>query len=414
MATPTNEPTITMETCGDVSDNPTMETISVLSDVPIVSKSLPTGAVSANFKVTPGFGGITENAKVNIDMLYLRQIMTGWEANQSDVINPNTVTGLGKTVVNNWGIYDGPGSKAKLVAKTHGMHTFAGKWSNWFTLVFVVDRFEASTLQVMGANDEDEADNDWAIVGGTGEFTMARGIIQRRVYSVTDSTLTHALTIEFFCRMKEVVPSPTKRGTVGGNRGTLPYILGGHGRSAGGAALDAAVGTREATLRSMRQQGGGSRAWRRRRKWEAWLRGRRVGRAGVFPTTQKRPVTALQGLAVARPARTFWISPDPVENCAQAVDLEGRPPEFGARRLVGAAWLRVNHQVKVTLDHRVLKLVDLVKCSCVLTSAPLMVLAMELALALGKMVNEKLPNLLTRLRRQRGFCVSTLQGAVRQ
>ena len=70
--------------------------------------------------------------------------------------------------------------------------------------IYCACRFEASTLQVMGANDEHEADNDWAIVGGTGEFAMARGIIRRRVYSITNSTLTHALTIEFFCRMKEV------------------------------------------------------------------------------------------------------------------------------------------------------------------------------------------------------------------
>jgi hypothetical protein len=138
MATPTDDPT--METCGDVSD-PSMETIGVLSDVPMVSKSLAIGVVSAHFKVTRGFGGIVENAKVNVDRLYLRQIMTGWDANQSDVIVPNAVTGLGKTAVNNWGIYDSAGSKAKLVAKTHGMHTFAGKWSNWFTLVFVAERY---------------------------------------------------------------------------------------------------------------------------------------------------------------------------------------------------------------------------------------------------------------------------------
>ena len=57
------------------------------------------------------------------------------------MIEPNAVTGLGKTAVNNWGVYDGAGSKAKLVAKTHGMHTLAGKWSNWFTLVFVDERY---------------------------------------------------------------------------------------------------------------------------------------------------------------------------------------------------------------------------------------------------------------------------------
>jgi hypothetical protein len=64
-------------------------------------------------------------------------------------------------------------------------------------------RFEGSTLQVMGAND-DEEENDWAVVGGTGEFEMARGIISRRVYRTTTTSLTQELTIEFFCRMKVI------------------------------------------------------------------------------------------------------------------------------------------------------------------------------------------------------------------
>ena len=61
-------------------------------------------------------------------------------------------------------------------------------------------RFKGSTLQVMGANDENE-ENEWAIVGGTGEFSMARGIISRRVYSFIFTQLTQELNIEFFCRM---------------------------------------------------------------------------------------------------------------------------------------------------------------------------------------------------------------------
>ena len=64
-------------------------------------------------------------------------------------------------------------------------------------------RFKGSTLQVMGANDENE-DNEWAIVGGTGEFAMARGIINRRLYRYIYPQLTQELIIEFFCRMKKV------------------------------------------------------------------------------------------------------------------------------------------------------------------------------------------------------------------
>ncbi|OQU88821.1 hypothetical protein SORBI_3002G100832 [Sorghum bicolor] len=204
--TPTDDPT--METSGVVvSDVPTMETSGDVSDVPAMATRV---VVSASFKITRGLGGLMENAKVNVGKLYLRQIYSGWDANQSDVIQPHPETGLGKTGVSNWAIYDGASSKAKLVAKGQGMYTQAGNWNQWFTLVFEVERFEGSTLQVMGASIEDE-ENDWAIVGGTGEFEMARGIIKRR----------SALSLEFFCRMKEVVPAPTKKGPWGGNGGSL-------------------------------------------------------------------------------------------------------------------------------------------------------------------------------------------------
>uniref|UniRef100_A0A453QHS4 Dirigent protein n=1 Tax=Aegilops tauschii subsp. strangulata TaxID=200361 RepID=A0A453QHS4_AEGTS len=220
--TPTDGPT--MEISCDGSSEPTM-------DVPMVHRSCPPRGsdVSTDFKVTCDFGGTVENAKVNVGNLYLRQIFAGCNTNQSDVIQPNAATGLGKTVVNNWGIYDGTCSEAKLVAQTHGMHTLAGKWSNWFTLVFVVGRFKGSTLQVMGANDDCE-ESEWAIVGGTGEFTMARGIINRRVHSVIGNTTTQELTIEFFCRMKEVIPAPIKQGPWGGMTGGSLHEMGGKSR----------------------------------------------------------------------------------------------------------------------------------------------------------------------------------------
>jgi hypothetical protein len=120
------------------TDDPTMETSGVVSDVPMVSRSFPIGVVSANFKVTRGFAGTAENTKVNVGKLYLRQIFGGPGANQSDVIRRE---GLGKTVVSNWGIYDGAGPKAKLVANTHGMQTYAGNWYQWFTIVFKVERY---------------------------------------------------------------------------------------------------------------------------------------------------------------------------------------------------------------------------------------------------------------------------------
>lgn len=119
MATPTDGPT--METSCVVSSEPTMETSGiVVSDVPMVHRSFPRGGgVSTNFKVTCGFGGIVENAKVNVGKLYLRQIFAGCNANQSDVIEPNAVTGLGKTGVNNWGIDHLSNSESWQLAALH-------------------------------------------------------------------------------------------------------------------------------------------------------------------------------------------------------------------------------------------------------------------------------------------------------
>lgn len=83
-----------------------------------------------NFEITRNPGAFVENAKVNVGKLYLRQIMAGSAVNQSDVILPNAVTGLGKTGVSNWAIYDGAGSQANLVANGQGMYTYAGNWTN--------------------------------------------------------------------------------------------------------------------------------------------------------------------------------------------------------------------------------------------------------------------------------------------
>jgi hypothetical protein len=94
-------------------------------------------AVSDIFKVTRILGGVVENAQV-IGKLYLRQI-TG--TNQSYVIEPNAVTGLGEIGVNNWAIYDGTGSQANLVANGQGMYTYTVNWNQSFTLVFKVERY---------------------------------------------------------------------------------------------------------------------------------------------------------------------------------------------------------------------------------------------------------------------------------
>ena len=57
-------------------------------------------------------------------------------------------------------------------------------------------RFRGSTLQVMGISVED---GEWAIVGGTGQFTMARGVIYKRMHKRRNDGNIIELTIQGYC-----------------------------------------------------------------------------------------------------------------------------------------------------------------------------------------------------------------------
>jgi hypothetical protein len=46
------------------------------------------------------------------------------------------------------------------------------------------------------------SDSEWAIVGGTGVFAMARGIIERKFYQQINGGEIQELTISGFCRGK--------------------------------------------------------------------------------------------------------------------------------------------------------------------------------------------------------------------
>jgi len=176
-------------------------------------------ATPSNFKITPFGGGLLENVEFEFQRLYLHHVFSGPRATQANIVEPDVTTGWGRTVVNNWPIYDGIGPDAKLVGRAQGLHIDAGNWHNCFTLRFEIARFKESTLQVTGGSVEKQG--EWAIVGGTGDFAMACGIVKRKVHGVLNGGEGEILelTIHGFCRM-ESLPQLTKSGPWGGNGGS--------------------------------------------------------------------------------------------------------------------------------------------------------------------------------------------------
>lgn len=100
-------------------------------------------------------------------------------ANQTVIVDPKLPACFGALAANDWTIYDGTCTNANLVAHAQGLHIGAGmtkeNWFICFNMVFVDQRFMGSSFKVMG--DFRGNEGEWAIVGGTGEFAYAQGVI---------------------------------------------------------------------------------------------------------------------------------------------------------------------------------------------------------------------------------------------
>ncbi|KAJ1697026.1 hypothetical protein LUZ63_005538 [Rhynchospora breviuscula] len=89
---------------------------------------------------------------------------------------------FGTIVVNDWAAYDSLDSNKKLIARVQGTHTHAesnkhGNYFDNFRITFIDGSFKGSTLQVRGDHILKPA--EWAIVGGSGEFTFAQGMVNK-------------------------------------------------------------------------------------------------------------------------------------------------------------------------------------------------------------------------------------------
>ncbi|RLN05200.1 uncharacterized protein C2845_PM13G06930 [Panicum miliaceum] len=116
------------------------------------------------------------------------------------------------TFVINWLIQDGPGAAANTICRAEGLTVLANPakplWATVMDLVFEGGRLTGSTIKVMGllGGMNDAPVGQWSVMGGTGELTMARGIINYRLIQ-EGATRTFEICIYVYYTPKETIPA---------------------------------------------------------------------------------------------------------------------------------------------------------------------------------------------------------------
>ncbi|CAL5011125.1 unnamed protein product [Urochloa decumbens] len=116
---------------------------------------------------------------------YLHQFRarTDPKSNEDFIVSGTNAAGFGTTIVHDWSLTTGPNATDTIVGHAQGFHMQAAQTSTiWYTTHNIIfqDRFAGSTLQVMGIIDGAELTangGEWSIIGGTGKFVKASGIV---------------------------------------------------------------------------------------------------------------------------------------------------------------------------------------------------------------------------------------------
>ncbi|CAM0908343.1 unnamed protein product [Alopecurus aequalis] len=110
--------------------------------------------------------------------LYLKRGSAEPNTDQKTILKSKHPLGFGMLLATDWPIYDGRNPRSNLVARLQGLHAETGKvdegWHASVTVVFEGQCYKGSTLHLMGTS---IGSDEWAIVGGTGEFTLAQGVM---------------------------------------------------------------------------------------------------------------------------------------------------------------------------------------------------------------------------------------------
>ncbi|CAM0958501.1 unnamed protein product [Alopecurus aequalis] len=164
--------------------------------------------------------------KEHIFHLYMDQHVQGTPGgNQIESVKGPAPSGFGEIATVDWSVRDGRAPDANIVARAEGTAILADMTSqNWlmcYTLLFSDERFKGSSLECIGTHVAAK-DGQYAVVGGTGEFVGANGVVNVKILEFLPETtgVIRELNIRVSC---PCVPNPTpvtKIGPWGGNGGT--------------------------------------------------------------------------------------------------------------------------------------------------------------------------------------------------
>ncbi|KAL5224485.1 hypothetical protein ABZP36_011124 [Zizania latifolia] len=137
---------------------------------------------------------------------YLHQFRAGpnHPNRNEEFVTTGGPSGLGAGLIHDWSLTTGVDANANIVGRAQGWHIVAslGSPTNWYisqNIVFQGSSFSGSTLQVMGIiQGSEDGVGEWSILGGTGEFTNARGNIKYRVIKREDVEWIRELDIQVF------------------------------------------------------------------------------------------------------------------------------------------------------------------------------------------------------------------------
>ncbi|XP_051196965.1 jacalin-related lectin 9 [Lolium perenne] len=160
--------------------------------------------------------------------LYMYQYFQPGNSNQRVILASGAPNAFGNITALDWAIHDAQSPTAKVVARAQGMalgsEQAAIRYFICTNINFTDERFKGSSLKLLGSF-VDSVDDEWAIVGGSGEFSYAQGAVKYKVLQNSNAMIVRELNIRVLCQNMPPQKSAKKDGPAVGGDGGVEFDI---------------------------------------------------------------------------------------------------------------------------------------------------------------------------------------------